>query len=168
MARPAAWERSRSRSPGRSATEVTAVCSTRDTWTSARSIGADHVVDYTREDFTKSTNRYDLIFGANAHRSLFDYRRALGPGGIFVIAGGGWAPIFQSMLLGPLLSRFGNKTFRFVGAKSSRADLDFLKDLLAAGKIAPVIDRRYPLADAAEAVRYLEEGHARGKVVLTM
>ena len=147
--------------------EVTAVCSTRHIDT-ARSIGADHVVDYTREDFTKSANRYDLIFGANAHRSIFDYRRALGPGGIFVIAGGGWAQIFQSMLLGPLLSRSGSKTFRFVGAKSSRADLDFLKELLAAGKIAPVIDRRYPLSDAAEAVRHLEEGHARGKVVIAM
>lgn len=147
--------------------EVTAVCSTRHVDT-ARSIGADHVVDYTREDFTKSPNRYDLIFGANAHHSIFDYRRALGPGGIYVIAGGGGPQILQSMLLGPLVSRFGGKKLRFVGAKIHKADLDFLKDLLAAARIAPVIDGRYPLSEAAAAFRHLEEGHAGGKVVITM
>jgi NADPH:quinone reductase-like Zn-dependent oxidoreductase len=147
--------------------EVTAVCSTRNVDT-ARSIGADHVIDYTREDFTKSGQRYDLILAANAYHSIFDYRRAMSPDGIYVMAGGGWAQIFQAMLLAPLLSRMGSKKMGFFMAKIDQKDLDFLKDLLAAGKIVPVIDRRYPLSAVAEAVRYLEEGHARGKVVITV
>ena len=147
--------------------EVTAVCSTRNVDT-ARSIGADHVIDYTREDFTQSGQRYDLIFAANAYHSIFDYRRALGQNGIFVMAGGGWAQIFQAMLLGPFLSLIGNKKMCFMMAKIDKEDLVLLKDLLAAGKIVPVIDRRYPFSDTAEAVRYLEEGHAKGKVVITM
>jgi NADPH:quinone reductase-like Zn-dependent oxidoreductase len=147
--------------------EVTAVCSTRNLDT-AQSIGADHVIDYTREDFTRNGQRYDLIFAANGYHSIFDYRRALRPGGICVFAGGGGVPILQAMLLGPLLSLIGNKKVRFFIAKVSQKDLAFLKDLLEAGKIVPVIDRRYRLSEVAEALRYLEEGHARGKVVITM
>jgi NADPH:quinone reductase-like Zn-dependent oxidoreductase len=147
--------------------EVTAVCSTRKVDT-ARSMGADRVIDYTREDFTQNGQRYDLILGANAYHSIFDYWRALGQGGIYVIVGGGLAQIFQAMLLGPLLSRMGNKKTRFFIAKMNRKDLIFLKDLLEAGKIVPVIDRRYGLSEAAEALRYLEQRHAQGKVVLTV
>ncbi len=147
--------------------EVTAVCSTRNVDT-ARSIGADHVVDYTREDFTQSGQRYDLIIGANAHHSIFDYRRALSQDGIYVTVGGGLVQILQTMLLGPLLSLVGSKKTCFFIANINQKDLVSLKDLLAAGKVAPVIDRRYPLSDAAEALRYLEERHARGKVVLTV
>ena len=147
--------------------EVTAVCSTRNLQT-ARSLGADHVIDYTREDFTKSGQRYDLILGANAHHSIFDYRRALGRDGVFVMVGGGWIPILQAMLLAPFLSRIGSKKHRFFIAKINAEDLVFLKDLLEAGKVKPVIDRCYPLSDAAEALRYREEGHARGKVVITV
>src|SRR5208337_4629665 len=147
--------------------EVTAVCSTRKVDT-ARSIGADHVIDYMREDFTKSGQRYDLILGANAHHSIFDYRRALSQNGIYVIAGGGLAQIFQAMLLAPLLSRIGSKKTYFFIANINQKDLAFLKDLLEAGKVVPVIDRRYPLSEAADALRYLEEKHARGKVVLTV
>jgi NADPH:quinone reductase-like Zn-dependent oxidoreductase len=147
--------------------EVTAVCSTRNVDT-ARSIGADHVIDYTREDFTKSGQRYDLILGANAHHSIFDYRRALSQDGIYVIAGGGLPQIFQGMLLAPLLSRIGSKKTCFFIANINQKDLVFLKDLLEAGKVVPVIDRRYPLSDAAEALRYLEERHAQGKIVLTV
>jgi NADPH:quinone reductase-like Zn-dependent oxidoreductase len=147
--------------------EVTAVCSTKKVDT-ARSIGADHVIDYTREDFTKSGQRYDLILGANAHHSIFDYMRALSQDGIYVIVGGGMARIFQAMLLGPLLSRIGSKKTYFFIANINQKDLVFLKDLLEAGKVVPVIDRRYPLSDAAEALRYLEQKHARGKVVLTV
>ncbi len=147
--------------------EVTAVCSTRNVDT-ARSLRADHVIDYTREDFTRSGQRYDLIMAANAHHSIFAYRRALGENGIYVMAGGGWAQILQAMLLGPLLSLIGRKKMRFFMAKLDKTDLTLLKDLLAAGKIVSVIDRRYPLSDVAEALRYLEEGHARGKVVITM
>jgi len=147
--------------------EVTAVCSTRNVDT-ARSIGADHVIDYTREDFTQSGQRYDLIIAANAYHSIFDYRRALGQDGIYVMVGGGWAQILQAMLLGPLLSLIGSKKMCFFIAKLNKTDLVLLKDFLAAGKIVPVIDRRYPLSDVAEALRYLEEGHARGKVVITL
>jgi NADPH:quinone reductase-like Zn-dependent oxidoreductase len=148
--------------------EVTAVCSTSKVDT-ARAIGADHVIDYTREDFTQSGQRYDLIIAANAYHSIFDYRRALGQEGIYVMAGaGGWAQILQGMLLGPLLSLIGSRKMRFFMAKINKKDLILLNDFLAAGKIVSVIDRRYPLSEAAEALRYLEEGHAKGKVVITL
>jgi NADPH:quinone reductase-like Zn-dependent oxidoreductase len=146
---------------------VTAVCSPRNVDT-ARSIGADHVIDYTREDFTQSGQRYDLILGANAHHSIFDYRRALTQHGIYVIAGGALPQIFQAMLLAPLLSRIGRKKTCFFIANINQKDLVSLKVLLEAEKIVPVIDRRYPLSDAAEALRYLEERHAQGKIVLTV
>jgi NADPH:quinone reductase-like Zn-dependent oxidoreductase len=147
--------------------EVTAVCSTRNVET-ARSIGADHVIDYTREDFTKTESRYDLILGANAHHSIFDYRRALRQEGICVVAGGGVAQMFQALLLGPLLSLIGSKKIRCFPANVNHGDLVVLKDLLETGKLVPVIDRRYPLSDAAEALRYLENHHAQGKVALTV
>src|SRR6266516_8127701 len=147
--------------------EVTAVCSTRNVDT-ARSIGADHVIDYTREDFTQSGQRYDLIMCANAHHSIFDYRRALSQDGIYVLVGGGLVQVCQAMLLGPLLSLIGSKKTCFFIANINQKDLLFLKDLLAAGKVAPVIDRRYPLSGVGEALRYLEERRARGKVVLTV
>jgi NADPH:quinone reductase-like Zn-dependent oxidoreductase len=147
--------------------EVTAVCSTRNVDT-AQSIGADHVIDYTRVDFARNGQRYDLIFAANGYHSIFDYRRALRPGGIYVFAGGGGISILQAMLLGPLLSLLGSKKVRFFIARVSQKDLVFLKDLLEAGKVVPIIDRRYPLSEVAEALRYLEEGHARGKVLITV
>lgn len=146
--------------------EVTAVCSTTKMDT-ARSIGADHCIDYTREDFTRSGQRYDLILAANARHSIFAYRRALRQDGIYVMAGAGGAQMIQGMLLGPLLSLIGRKKMRFFMAKANKKDLDLLKDLLDSGKIVSVIDRRYALAEVAEAFRYMEEGHARGKVVIT-
>src|SRR5467141_1365217 len=114
--------------------EVTAVCSTRNVDT-ARSIGADHVIDYTREDFAQSGQRYDLILATNAYHSIFDYRRALSQDGIYVMAGGGWAQILQTMLLGPLLSLIGSKKMRFFIAKINKNDLVLLKDLLEGGKV---------------------------------
>jgi NADPH:quinone reductase-like Zn-dependent oxidoreductase len=147
--------------------EITAVCSTRNVET-ARLIGADHVIDYTRENFTRSGQRYDLILAANAYHSIFEYRRALSENGIYVMAGGGWAQILQAFLLGPLLSLIGRKKMCNFMAKITRNDLFVLKELLEAGKVVPVIDRRYPLSEAAEAIRYLEEGHAGGKVLITM
>jgi NADPH:quinone reductase-like Zn-dependent oxidoreductase len=147
--------------------DVTAVCSTGNVDT-ARSLGADRVIDYTREDFTRSGARYDLIIGANSHRPIFDYRRALGRDGTYVMVGGGWPQILQGMLLGPLLSWVGSRKMTFFMARITGEDLAFLGDLLAAGKIAPVIDRRYPLSEVAEAVRYSEAGHAKGKVVITV
>ena len=147
--------------------EVTAVCSTRNVET-ARSLGADYVIDYTREDFRRNGQRYDLILGANAHHSIFDYRRALSPDGIYVLVGGSMFRIFQGMLIAPLVSLIGRKKMSFFIANINQKDLVFLKDLLEAGKVVPVIDRRYPLSDATEALRYLEEHHAQGKVVLNV
>ncbi len=147
--------------------EVTAVCSTRNVDT-ARSLGADQIIDYTREDFTKNGQRYNLIIAANAYHSIFDYRRALSQDGIYVMVGGGWIQALQAMLLGSLLSLIGSKKMRFFIAKLNKTDLVLLKDFLEAGKIVPVIARRYPLRGVAEALRYLEEGHARGKVVIAL
>ncbi len=148
--------------------EVTAVCSTRNL-DMARSIGADHVVDYTREDFTLNGKRYDLILAANGYHSILDYKRALSPKGIYVSTGGSMAQIFQALLVGPWVSRTGSKKIGFMGiAKPNKNDLVFIKELLEASKVVPVIDRRYPLSETAEAIRYLERGHARGKVVITV
>jgi len=148
--------------------EVTAVCSTRNL-DMMRSIGADHIIDYTREDFTKNGPRYDLILAVNGYHPILDYRRALSPQGICVVAGGSLAQVFQVMLLGPLISRLGSKKHVFMGiATTPKKDLLVLKELLEAGKVVPVIDKCYPLSKTAEAIRYLIEEHARGKVVITV
>ncbi len=149
-------------------TEVTAVCSPRNLNT-VRSIGAEHVIDYTKEDFTRSGQRYDLIFAANGYHSLSAYKRALFPQGIYVCAGGTMPQFFQAMLLGSLMSKKGGKKLSSMGiAKVNQKDLAYLGQLLETGKIAPVIDVRYPLSETAEAVRYVEEKHAQGKVVITV
>lgn len=145
--------------------EVTAVCSTRHV-EAAASMGAAHVVDYTREDFTTSGRRYDLILGANAHHSILDYRRALKENGRYVLCGGGGIQISQAFFLGPLLSRMGSRKMGIVMAKIDEKDLAFLAQFVADGKVVPVIDRRYPLSAVPDALRYLEEGHAGGKVVI--
>ena len=148
--------------------EVTGVDSTRKL-DMLRSIGADHVIDYTQEDFTKSGQRYDFILEVVASRSIFDYKRALSPKGIYVMVGGSLAAILQGFLLGPLISRTGSKKMGIVMWKpNNQEDLAILEELFAAGKVAPVIDRRYPLREVPEALRYLEEGHAKGKVVITL
>ncbi len=143
-------------------TEVTAVCST-SKLDIARSIGADHVIDYTREDFTKNGRQYDLIFDAVGNRSISDYQRALSPNGICVVAGfTNLTRLFQYMLLG------GKKVGLMATAHPDKKDLLFIKELLEAGKVVPVIDKRYSLSDVPKAIRYLEEGHAKGKVVITV
>ena len=147
--------------------EVTGVCSTRNL-DRARSIGADQVIDYTQEDFTKKGQRYDLILAANGYHPILDYKRALSPKGIYVMTGGSMAQMFQAMLLGPWISKTGSKKMGFMVAEQSQKDLVFLKELLEARKVVPVIERRYPLSQVAEAVRYLEEGHAQGKIVITV
>ena len=147
--------------------QVTAVCSTRNLDV-ARSIGADHVIDYTKEDFTKNGRRYDLILAANGYHSIFDYKRALSSNGIYVTTGGSMAQIFQAMFFGPLISMIGNKKMGILSSMPNKKDLVFIKELLEAGKVRPVIDRRYPLSELPEAIRYLEEGHARGKVVISV
>ena len=147
--------------------EVTAVCSTRNL-DQARSIGADQVIDYTREDFTQIGQQYDLILAANGYHPLSAYRRALGPRGIYVMAGGTMAQIFEAMLLGSWMSNTGGKKMGGVSAKPNQKDLALMKGLLEAGKVIPIIDKCYPLSEVPEALRYLGAGHARGKVVITV
>jgi NADPH:quinone reductase-like Zn-dependent oxidoreductase len=147
--------------------EVTAVCST-GKMDQARSLGADRVIDYTKEDFTKNGPHYDLIFAANGYHPILNYRRALAPNGNYVMAGGTKAQLFQAMLLGPWISMAGGKRMGGVSAKVDQKDLVYIKGLLEAGKIKPVIDRRYLLSEVPEALRYLGEGHALGKVVITL
>jgi len=145
--------------------EVTGVCSSRNV-DMVRSIGADHVIDYTQDNFTQNGQHYDLIIDNVANHSISDYRRALSPNGNCVTVGFSPALTFQVMLLGPLISRIGSKKIGIMLANPNRKDLLFIKGLLEAGTVVPVIDRRYPLSEVAEAIRYLEEGHARGKVVI--
>jgi len=147
--------------------EVTAVCSTRNQEV-ARAIGASHVIDYTREDFTKSGRRYDVIIAANGYHSIFAYKRALSPNGIYVVLGGAMLQMLQQVVLGPTLLRFDTRRFRGLMANVNQKDLLSLKDLLEAGQIAPVIDRRYPLAYVAGAITYLCAGHSSGKVVINV
>ncbi len=152
--------------------EVTAVCSTRNV-DMVRSIGADHVIDYTQEDCTRNGQQYDLIFAVNGYHSIFAFRRALLPTGRYVLAGASTAQLFQAvlqaMLIGPVISRIGKQNMGFMQiAKINQQDLDLMKELLEAGKVVPMIDTCYPLPETAEAFRYLEQEHARGKVVITM
>jgi NADPH:quinone reductase-like Zn-dependent oxidoreductase len=146
--------------------EVTGVDSTRKL-DMVRSIGADQVIDYTQEDFTQSGQRYDLILDVAAYHSIFDYKRALSPRGIYVMVGGSTARIFQSMFLGPLISMTGSKKMGILMHKPNK-DLAFMKELFEAGKVVPVIDGRYPLSEVPEALRYFGEGHAKGKIVITV
>ena len=147
--------------------EVTAVCSTRNLEL-ARSLGADHVIDYTKEDFTRNGRRYDLILAANGYHPITAYRRALSANGVYVMAGGKAAQMFQALILGPLLSRNPGKKMRSVSSHPDKNDLAFIKELIETGKVKPVVDRRFPFRETVEAFRYLGQGHARGKVVVTM
>jgi NADPH:quinone reductase-like Zn-dependent oxidoreductase len=147
--------------------EVTAVCSTRNVGI-VRSIGADHVIDYTKEDFTRNGHRYDLILAANGYHSISDYKRVLTPGGTYVMSGGDMAQLSEVMLKGPWISMTGSKKMGNLLAKPNKNDLAFMKELLESGKVKPVIDRCYPLSEVPDAIRYLEEGHAQGKVVITV
>ena len=147
--------------------DVTAVCSTRNV-DMLRSIGADHVIDYTREDFTQIGQQYDLILAANGYHPIWAYKRALRSKGKYVMTGGSMAQMYQAMLLGPVISMTGSNKMGNLLARPNQKDLIFMKELLEEGKVVPVIDRRYTLRDVPEAIRYLEEGHARGKVVITV
>lgn len=147
--------------------EVTGVCSTKNLEL-VRSIGADKTIDYTQEDFTKNGQSYDLILATVGYRSIFDYKRALSPKGIHVVTGGTMAQIFQPMLLGPLITMTGSKKMVNLSVRPNHEDLVFMKELIEAGKVKPVIDRRYMLSETAEAHRYYNERHSRGKVVITV
>jgi NADPH:quinone reductase-like Zn-dependent oxidoreductase len=148
--------------------QVTAVCSTRNL-EMARSMGADHVIDYTQEDFTKNGQRYDLILAVNGYHPILGYRRALSPQGICVVAGGSLSQVLQAILLGPLVSRIGTRKIGFMGiATTPQKDLLIIKELLEEGKLVPVIDKCYSLSETAKAVRYLVKEHAQGKVIITV
>ena len=147
--------------------EVTGVCSTRNLDV-VRSIGADHVIDYTQEDFTQNGQRYDWIIAANGYHPISDYKRALSPNGTYVMTGGSGAQMSQAMLQGPWISMTGSKKMSNLLAKPNKNDLAYVKDLLEARKVKPVIDSRYPLSEVPEAFRYLEAGHAKGKVVINV
>ena len=155
-------------------TEVTGVCSTRNL-DMVRSIGADHVIDYTKEDFTKTDQRYDLIFDLVGNHSFSERRRILNPNGICVMAGvggAGWHDGMGMRLAGELnayvRSRFVSQKFVAYIATMNKADLIILADLMQSGKMTPVIDKTYKLNETPDALRYLETGHARGKVVITV
>jgi NADPH:quinone reductase-like Zn-dependent oxidoreductase len=143
--------------------EVTGVCSSRN-MDMLRSIGADHVIDYRQEDFTQNEQRYDLIFDIVANRSISDYLRALNPNGKYVACAFNPASLF----IGPFISKTGNKKASSLIHKPKVEDLVFIKELLEAGKVVPVIDRCYPLPEIAEAMGYLKAGRHHGKVVITV
>ena len=146
--------------------DVTGVCSTRNV-DMVRSVGADQVIDYTQEDFTKRGQHYDIIFDSVGNHSLFACRRVLNPKGIYIIVGGpGIAPLARA-ITALVLSRFVSQNMVMVLARIRSKDLTIMKELMEAGKVTPVIDRHYRLSEVPEAIRYLEEGHARGKVVIT-
>ena len=147
--------------------EVTAVCSTRNI-EMAHSIGADHVIDYTKEDFTQNGQQYDLLLAANGYHPISDYKRALSPTGRYVMTGGSTAQLVQVLLLGPWISMTSGKKMSNMLVKSNQQDLIFMKKLLEEGSVVPIIDRHYPLSEVPKAIRYLEEGHARGKVIITL
>lgn len=147
--------------------EVTAVTSSGN-MDQARALGADHVIDYEKENFTRSGRQYDLILGVNGYHPLAAYKRALAPNGVYVMAGGTFTQIFQAMLLGSWYSEKIGRRLGGVSAKQSQEDLVFLRGLIESGKVVPMIDRRYPLVETPEAVRYLGTGHARAKIVITV
>jgi NADPH:quinone reductase-like Zn-dependent oxidoreductase len=148
-------------------TEVMGVCSTRNL-DMVRSLGADHVIDYTKENFTKNGQQYDLILAVNGYHPISDYLRALSPEGIYVVAGGSMVQLFQAMLQGRRNSKTGGRKTYVVSLVQNPKDLVFMKELLESGKVVPVIDGCYPLSKTAEAFRYFEKVHAKGKVVITM
>lgn len=147
--------------------EVTAVCSTRNV-DIVQSIGAAHVIDYTKEDFTKKAERYDLILAVNGYKPISAYKRSLNPKGNYVMVGGAGAQLTQAMVLGPWHSFISNKKMGTMLQSANQKDLIFMKELLEAGKVKPIIDRCYKFSEVPDAFRYFEEGHAQGKVVITV
>ena len=148
--------------------EVTGICSARK-MDLVRSIGADHVIDYAREDVTRGERRYDSIVDVVGNRSLLDWRRALKPGGVYATAGGPTRRIFEALLLGPLMRLVGNRKMGMLWWKPfKREDVAILHELIESGRIKPIIDRAFPLHEVPQALRYLEQKRASGMVVVTV
>ncbi len=145
--------------------EVTAVCSASN-MEMARKLGADHVLDYREQDFTKGDQKFDLIIGVNGYHPIADYKRVLKQNGTYVMVGGAGAQMTEAMFVGPLASIAGKKRLTHLMAKPNKKDLTSIKGLLENGQIKPVIDKTYPIGEIANALSYLKEGHARGKVVI--
>jgi NADPH:quinone reductase-like Zn-dependent oxidoreductase len=148
-------------------TEVTAVCRTKNL-AMARSIGADHVIDYTREDFTRNDKKYDLILAVNGYHPISGYLRALCPEGTCVVAGGPMLQLFQAARHRRQISKTGNQKIHIASLAQNQIDLGFIKVLLESGKVVPVIDGCYPLCKTRQAFWYFEKEHARGKVIITV
>lgn len=146
--------------------KVTAVCSTRNV-DMVKFLGADCVIDYTKEDYAKTGERFNMIFAVNGKRPLATYLRTLLPGGRLIVAGGAFSQIFSTMFFGPLLS-MGDKKVQLLSAKPNRNDLEFLAKLVEEGKLKPVIEKIYSIDEAPKAMHYLMKGHARGKVVINV
>jgi len=146
--------------------DVSAVCSPKNV-DLVRSIGAAHVIDYTKKDILASSNRYDLILAVNGSNPIRNYKRALAPGGILVVIGGALSQVVKSMLFGGILS-IGGKKMQTLAAKQDTKDLELIIRLVQEGKMTPIIDRRYPLQQTAEAMQYISQGHARGKVIINV
>ncbi|MHA2031682.1 MAG: NAD(P)-dependent alcohol dehydrogenase [Candidatus Kariarchaeaceae archaeon] len=149
-------------------TEVTAVDAPQK-FDMMRSLGADHVIDYTQEDFTKNKKQYDLILDAIARKSVYAYRRALNPNGNYRMVGGTTRRIFGALFFGSLTSRFSSKKVGIMmGRPNNKEDMEFLTELFEAKKVKPIIDKKYSLQEVTEALKYLENGYAIGKVVISM
>jgi NADPH:quinone reductase-like Zn-dependent oxidoreductase len=149
--------------------EVTGVCSTAKL-DFVRSLGADHVIDYTKVDFTKTGDRYDWILDTDSHQSILRVRHALRSGGVYLTLGGTSVPILGALILGPVISLATGKTMSLVlwWKPFKVEDVEHIEALIAAGKVKPAIDRRYPLAEVVDALRWVDDGHAKGKVLVTM
>ncbi|WP_066304772.1 NAD(P)-dependent alcohol dehydrogenase [Bacillus sp. FJAT-29814] len=147
--------------------DVTAVCSSRNLEI-MRSIGADHIIDYTKEGFTLDEERYDLILGVNGSNSISTYKRALKPNGHFVHVGGSESQFFQALFFGPFISMTGRKKISNLLQRANQQDLNHVKELLETGKVKPIIDKRYKLNEITEAFKYFQDGHAQGKVIITV
>jgi NADPH:quinone reductase-like Zn-dependent oxidoreductase len=147
--------------------EVTGVCSTRNIEI-LRSIGADHVIDYTKENFAEQRHQYDLILGVNGHHPIYDFKRSLKINGTFVHVGGSGAQLFQTMTLGSWFSLTGRQKMSSLLQRQNQNDLIYMKELLEAEKVKPVIDKTFKLSEVEEAFKYFEQGHAQGKVVITV
>ncbi len=145
---------------------VTGVCGTKNI-KMVKSIGAEHVIDYTQKDFTQNGELYDLILATAGHRSIFDYRRSLNSHGKYIVTGGSMSQIFQGMLLGPLISMFGQKELGSFVVKPNK-DLNLIKEMIEAQEIKPVIDKCYLLNQVPDALIYYDKGHTKGKVVISI
>ena len=149
--------------------EVTGICRTEKV-EFVRSLGADHVIDYRTTDYTASGETYDWIVDTDSHHSVFRVRRAIAPGGTYLTLGGTSGPILSALIFGSILSLFGGKRSMLMlwWKPFHKPDVDRLKELIADGKVRPAIDRRYPLDETADALRWVNDGHAKGKVVITV